>query len=297
MLLLMIHKNKDKFKQILEQTASRTNFSMHLLEKDYYLTLILSRINELSKSLVFKGGTCLNKIYYSYFRLSEDLDFSMLLPEYEVSRNKRRQLMQPIKENIENFASRFGMKLLNAKNAGRNESKQYIYNFNYSSVLRPGEFNIKFEVSLRYGILQENQIHPIRHKFVHPFSGEPLFNAGNVRCLSLEEIVAEKMRAAATRKTIAPRDFYDIDFIIRNGFDITAPVVIELFKQKLKEEGANSDMKKYGHNLGRTEKEIQDMSSRIEKELLDVLVLKERENFNVNDALTRINKALAKFIT
>ncbi|MBU4204495.1 MAG: nucleotidyl transferase AbiEii/AbiGii toxin family protein [Acidobacteria bacterium] len=57
-------------------TANRTGFRASLIEKDYYLTLILSKINELSQDLIFKGGTCLNKIYYSYYRLSEDLDFS-----------------------------------------------------------------------------------------------------------------------------------------------------------------------------------------------------------------------------
>jgi len=34
---------------------------------------------------------------------------------------------------------------------------------------------------------------------------------GRVNCLSLNELVSEKLRAAATRKTIAPRDFYEIN--------------------------------------------------------------------------------------
>lgn len=82
----MIHKDKKQFIDIINVTAQRTGFRPHLVEKDYYLTFILSRINELSDNLIFKGGTCLNKIYYSYYRLSEDLDFSMLLPEYTATR-------------------------------------------------------------------------------------------------------------------------------------------------------------------------------------------------------------------
>ncbi|MCK5492285.1 MAG: nucleotidyl transferase AbiEii/AbiGii toxin family protein, partial [Candidatus Omnitrophica bacterium] len=76
----MIHKDKKQFADLINVTVQRTGFRAHLLEKDYYLTLILSRINELSDDLIFKGGTCINKIYYSYYRLSEDLDFSMRLP-------------------------------------------------------------------------------------------------------------------------------------------------------------------------------------------------------------------------
>ena len=69
----MIHKDRDQFIDVLNMTVQRTGFRAPLLEKDYYLTLILSRVNELSENLIFKGGTCLNKIYYSYYRLSDDL--------------------------------------------------------------------------------------------------------------------------------------------------------------------------------------------------------------------------------
>ncbi|MCK5568331.1 MAG: nucleotidyl transferase AbiEii/AbiGii toxin family protein, partial [Spirochaetes bacterium] len=66
----MIHKDKKQFIDLINITVQRTGFRAHLLEKDYYLTLVLSKINELSDNLIFKGGTCLNKIYYSYYRLS-----------------------------------------------------------------------------------------------------------------------------------------------------------------------------------------------------------------------------------
>ena len=82
----LLHKDKDRFRDMVYRTATLTGFYAPLMEKDYYLTFILSRINDLSPELVFKGGTCLNKIYYSYYRLSEDLDFSMRMPEYTTTR-------------------------------------------------------------------------------------------------------------------------------------------------------------------------------------------------------------------
>ena len=87
----MIHKDKNQFIDVINITVQRTGFRAPLLEKDYYLTFILSRVHELSDNLIFKGGTCLNKIYYSYYRLSEDLDFSMRLPEYTTTRGNRRK--------------------------------------------------------------------------------------------------------------------------------------------------------------------------------------------------------------
>jgi len=65
-----------------------------------------------------------------------------------------------------------------------------------------------------------------------------------------------------------------------------------LFKKKLQEDGVDTDLAKYKKNLGRSDKEIKDMNSRIEIELFDVLAPEERKNFNLGIALKRINKAM-----
>ena len=70
--------------------------------------------------------------------------------------------------------------------------------------------------------------------------------------------------------------------------------VLELFKKKIEEDGGNTELSKYHHNLGRTDTEIKDMRSRIEKELFDVLTPDEQEKFNLDTALDRINKAMGK---
>jgi len=288
----MIHENKDEFIKALGRASKKKGFLLPLIEKDYYLTLILSRIYELSENLVFKGGTCLNKVYYVYYRLSEDLDFSMILPKYEVTRGQRKKCIQPVKDKIEKFTEQFGMKLDDAGNAGRNESKQYIFYFMYQSALREVEAKIKLEIGLRFNPLDTIKKRPVQHVFLHPFTGVPLFDGGQITCLSLNELMAEKLRAGAIRKIIAPRDFYDIDFVLRNKFDLTNKEVITLFKKKLQEDDADTDLGKYKKNLGRSDKEIKDMNSRIETELFDVLAPKERKNFDLSTALKRINKAM-----
>ena len=100
------------------------------------------------------------------------------------------------------------------------------------------------------------------------------------------------MRAGTTRETIAPRDFYDIDFVLRNGFNLTAPDVLDLFKKKLEEDNADVNLSKYRLNLGRQDVEIREMRSRIQEELFAVLTPAERKNFDLDVALARINKAL-----
>ena len=289
---MMLHKNKEDFTRVLNQVAMQTGFLLPLVEKDYYITLLLSHLRELSPDLVFKGGTCLNKIYFSYYRLSEDLDFSMRLPEYTVTRGTRRKYIQKAKDNIEPFAAQFDMRIENIELAGRNESRQYVYHFIYQSSVLPVEAKLKFEIGLRFNPICVPQENAVRHKFLHPFTGQPLFDGGKVNCLALKELIAEKLRAGVIRETIAPRDFYDIDFVLRNGFNLADPEVLNLFKKKLEEDNADTDLSKYRVNLGRKNVEIKDMRSRIQEELFEVLTPDERKKFDLDVALIRINKAL-----
>jgi len=288
----MIHENKEEFIKVLERTSKRKGFILPVIEKDYYLTLILSRADELSQDLLFKGGTCLNKVYYSYYRLSEELDFSMLLPQYEATRGQRRKCIQPIKDGIEEYIKQFGMRIDDSGNPGRNESKQYVYSFIYQSVLRSVPTRIKFEISLRFNPVDPIEKRKVQHAFLHPFTGEPLFDGGRINCLSLNELIAEKLRESSLRKRIAPRDFYDLDFVLRNGFDLAKKEVRKLFIRKLGEDEADTDLVKYKVNLGRTDEEIKDMRSRIETELFDVLSPEERKKFHLDTALERINTGM-----
>jgi hypothetical protein len=133
----------------------------------------------------------------------------------------------------------------------------------------------------------------INHPFQHPFTSKPLFEGGDVTCLDLKEIVAEKMRATATRLKIAPRDFYDLGFLIKSGFNFQDKQLWKLFSIKLGEDGFDTDPSQYRVNLGRSQEEIEQMSSRIEAELLAVLTANEQKSFHLQDTLNLLNKTLA----
>ena len=286
----MLHDDKGNFLKVLEAISAQTRFSLLLLEKDYYLTIVLSGMDRLSDDLIFKGGTCLNKIYYSYYRLSEDLDFIMHLPSEKLSRTGKRKIIKPIKDNILSYVNSYGMTIDDVNNAGRNESSQYIFYIDYDSVVLGNKQSIKLEIGLRFNPILPVSKQKISHKFLHPFTKEPLFDGGYVNCLSLKELVAEKMRATATRLTIAPRDFYDIRFLIKTGFNFKDEELWQLFKRKLSEDRFETNLSKYRVNLGRSQEEIADMSSRIEAELLDVLAPDEQKTFDINKTLRLLNE-------
>ena len=286
----MLHDDKENFLKVLEATSAQTGFPLLLLEKDYYLTMVLSGMDRLSEYLIFKGGTCLNKIYYSYYRLSEDLDFIMRLPSKKLSRADKRKVIKPIKDNVLSYVNSYGMKIDDVNSTGHKESSQYIFYIDYNSAVLGNEQSIKLEIGLRFNPILPVSKQKVSHKFLHPFTQEPLFDGGYVNCLALKELVAEKMRATATRLTIAPRDFYDISFLIKAGFDFQDEELWQLFKRKLCEDSFEPNLSKYRANLGRSQEEIADMSSRIEAELLDVLTPDEQKAFDLNKTLQLINE-------
>jgi predicted nucleotidyltransferase component of viral defense system len=286
----MLHSNKDEFLKILERTSAQTGFTLRLLEKDYYITVVLSGISMLNNALIFKGGTCLSKIYYSYYRLSEDLDFTLKLPSNSSTRSVRRNAIKPIKEKIRPFLKKYNMSIENLDKTGHRESTQYIYYLDYNSAVLSNKESIKLEIGMRFNPLLSGITKKVNHKFLHPFTKESLFDARSVNCLALKELVAEKLRATATREVIAARDFYDLDYLLREKFNFMDKEVLELFRKKLEEDGFSSELSKYQVNLGRTDKEIDEMMSRIEDELFPVLTLNEQKSFNMIKTLDELNK-------
>jgi hypothetical protein len=106
----------------------------------------------------------------------------------------------------------------------------------------------------------------------------------------LKELAAEKMRAAATRLNIAPRDFYDLGYLLKVGFDFKDPEFLGIFKRKLAEDNFSTDLKNYRDYLGRSKEEIEDMKSRLEEELFPVLTIKEKGTFNIDVVLEKMNE-------
>lgn len=62
---------------IFENTASKLRMNSAIIEKDFWVCFILDYLfnhSEYKKSLAFKGGTCLSKVYEIIDRFSEDID-------------------------------------------------------------------------------------------------------------------------------------------------------------------------------------------------------------------------------
>jgi predicted nucleotidyltransferase component of viral defense system len=178
------------------------------IEKDYFQDVLLYHLYKKSNNFIFKGGTCLYKLY-NLPRFSEDLDFSILT-------------QKNIKETIESVARE-----LKAKIESKKTKTSFLFKLRFSGILT--QFNIvRIDVSLYnivFGFEVKNYVSPYIDLF--PFS---------LRVLKLEEILAEKIHALIKRNNA--RDLYDLFFLLR--FVVPNEELIqkklEIFKMKFDKE-------------------------------------------------------------
>lgn len=117
---------------------------------------------------------------------------------------------------------------------GANDSRQYSAVVGYTSLLRAQEETIKVEVGLREPLLTPAIRGEARTLLLDPVSRAPMALDVRVRCVSRAEAMAEKARAALSRREVAIRDFYDIDHAVRRlGFRVDDPELLRLLRQKL----------------------------------------------------------------
>lgn len=235
--------DEDDLLAVLEK-SNTNNFDKEKLEKDFYLTILLHRISRDIPEITFKGGTCLNKVYYPYFRLSEDLDFSISIEDPLVNANgKRQKFAYHMRDHIKKICKMMNRTLdddeHHHKKAQGNKllkTKDYTYLkyiITYPSIYSQKQQTIKIDItytSKQYLPWKEWNIHAI---FIDPILEDPIFDQTSITCLSLQEMMAEKMRAALTRQTPAIRDFFDIRYVKNQWFDFTS--IQELIEYKIAE--------------------------------------------------------------
>ncbi len=89
---MMLHKDKDAFQALLSVIAEKTGIREDIIEKDYYLTLLLSELASWQAELpaYFKGGTALYKAIGSLKRFSEDIDLTVEVQDCSKTQGKKR---------------------------------------------------------------------------------------------------------------------------------------------------------------------------------------------------------------
>lgn len=102
-----LHNDKEAFNDIIVATSNALGIEMAIVEKDYYVSLLLNEINKNYPDIIFKGGTSLSKCYKIINRFSEDIDIGINADK--ATEGMRRNLKTAVKKSIDDL----GLKLDN----------------------------------------------------------------------------------------------------------------------------------------------------------------------------------------
>lgn len=188
----------------IQQKARAVGVRDQQIEKDYILSWILKGIaqhEQLSKVIVFKGGTVLKKIYFEDYRFSEDLDFTLI--NNEIS---NEQIFEWFRETFEYIKEEANIPLEIIDN---NEHEDGGINF-YISYIGPlgGQGNnkrVKIDISRSEQLVFEPLMKDV-------FIDYTDMEEHQLLCYPLEEVLVEKMRSVMQR--MQARDFYDIWYLL-----------------------------------------------------------------------------------
>jgi predicted nucleotidyltransferase component of viral defense system len=279
---ILLHEDPTLLARAVEFTSVETGFAAMLIEKDYFCTVPLQHLA--GSGAVFKGGTCLAKIHAGFHRLSEDLDFVISVPlgASRTERSRRAALMKQVMASISSDLA--GIRLVRPL-TGANDSTHYVSLIGYPSVFG-GEGTITVEASLREPLLTEAIQGEARTVLLDPARGSPLVPTLRVACLSRDEAVAEKLRAALSRRRAAIRDFFDIDYLVRQvQVDLADPVLVSLVRRKLAVPG-NEPIDVSTTRLG-------DLRSQVDAELKPTLRPQDFADFDLDRAFATVASVAA----
>lgn len=228
-----LHEDPTLFREAATFTAAETHFPHRLIEKDYFCSVLLQYLMAAGTELVFRGGTCLAKVHAGFYRLSEDLDFVISTP-IDASREDRRRRAAESKSAVAKIGAALpGLHIVTAL-TGANDSRQYTAVIGYTSLVILQEEKVKIEVGLREPLLTTSIRGEAQTLLLDPVSGSPFIAPLPAACLSRQEAMAEKLRAALSRREVAIRDFYDVDHAVRRlGLHLQDPDLIALVRTKL----------------------------------------------------------------
>lgn len=204
-----------------------TSLPPGIFEKDLLITEVLRTVVAVDSDgiqLVFCGGTCLSKAHGLIERMSEDIDFKLVLPQ-GLSRSARSRLLSQFKKRLAAVLVDAGFAVPANEIIARDENSYVSLNLHYESSFAPVASlrpEIKVELNARPPVLPTSPL-PI------PSMLDVLIQAPksglHVECIGVEETLAEKvlsfLRRTAEARAGRNRADYD-DRLVRHLYDVRA---------------------------------------------------------------------------
>lgn len=225
-------------------TAEKAGVPTGTIDKDWVLGHVLNRLfrtDWAQDELVFKGGTCLRKCHIEGYRFSEDLDFTVRDSGFAITSELLRGVLRDVTQNVGILFGEVDVKPILWKDSEVGYKLQIpFWGADHKRSQIPPEparwlTGIKMEF-IKYELLVNEAC---RLPLMSQYSDAGMFDGLLIPCYAIEEVVAEKFRALLQRSYPAPRDYYDLWYMLSHRTDIDWDCVRKTFRAKCDYKGVS----------------------------------------------------------
>jgi predicted nucleotidyltransferase component of viral defense system len=219
---MYLHKeNRELFRDVILLTSQQLEVSEDIVEKDYYVTMILKKLSEIEYPVVFKGGTSLSKAFHVIDRFSEDIDITFAEHLGEARRKKLKyNILKPIADEL-------GMDIRNFNSVESDKNLNH-YNFYYESVVGDKVINaippyVKLETSLM------SYAFPTEEKDLGNYILEAIGKAEQ-KLIATYDLGVFPMRVQSLNRTLIDKIFAVCDYFMQGKAHRNARHLYDIYK-------------------------------------------------------------------
>jgi predicted nucleotidyltransferase component of viral defense system len=190
------------------QSASGRRIPEAVIERDYCLAWFLTGLagHSLREALAFKGGTALRRCWFTDYRFSEDLDFTLMTP---LPFTAIRAGLDEIFASVETSC---GLRMAFDHEDRHGHQNSHTFYLSYQGPL-PSAGDVKVDITINEVLSFPLVERPILRTY-ESFADLP--DGQTIRVYALEEIIVEKLVALTDRARTEPRDLYDLEHLLDN---------------------------------------------------------------------------------
>ena len=219
---MYLHKeNKELFRDIISIVSERKNVTTDIVEKDYYVTMILYLLSQKEIEVIFKGGTSLSKAYGVIDRFYEDIDITFKEHLGESRRKKLKyNILKPIAEDLE-------IEIKNWKDIESDKNYNH-YDFYYNSVSDNSNFSglspfVKLETALM------SYSFPTERRQISNYIYDTLKNE-EPELIKKYNLIPFEMSVQCLNRTLADKIFAVCDYYLQGKAQRNSRHLYDIFK-------------------------------------------------------------------
>lgn len=214
-----LHEDKEEFTNAVNLASEYFHIMPIIVEKDYYVTMILRELSQRLGYVVFKGGTSLSKCHKAIKRFSEDIDITI---DFKLSQGQ----MKKLKETIKDVAEKLGMSIPNIdETRSRRSYNRYI--MEYRSVL------LNLDDIVQTAVLMETSFAEVSfptvvlpvHSYIGDMMAEEAPEALEKFCLN-----PFKMKVQGLDRTLVDKVFAICDYYMQNRVKKHSRHIYDIYK-------------------------------------------------------------------